>query len=116
MDASDIFNPGASIPRVINLTYADTGLPIDTDDLDEIEFSVLHAVTTRELDEFTLGDGTVTVLNAVGGQVRFIVPQSISATAKRGTYYVLATTEETNVAYEDNIHVRKGLAFCFQLK
>ena len=116
MDAGDIFSKSSSIPRVVNLTYEDTGLPIDTDDLDDIRFSVIHAVTTRELDEFALGDGTVTVLNSVSGQVRFIVPHSVSATAKRGTYYVLATTEETDVAYEDNIHVRKGLAFCFQIR
>ena len=115
MDASDIFNRGASIPRVVNLTYEDTGLPIDTDDLDDILFSVINAVTTRELDNFSLGEGTVTVLDHTNGQVRFIVPQSISALGKLGSYYVNAITHETDAVYEDNNHIREGMAFCFKL-
>ena len=115
MDASDIFNRGASVTRVINLTYESTGLPIDTDDLDDILFSVVNATTTRELDSFSLGLGTVTVLSASLGQVRFIVPQSVSALAKLGNYHVLATTHETDIEYEDNTHIRTGLSFCFKL-
>ena len=115
MDASDIFNRGASIPRDVILTYEDTGLPIDLDDLDEIEFSVLHSVTTRELDNFKLSEGTVTKVDASIGHARFIVPQSVTVTAKRGTYYLNAITEETNLAYEDNTHIRENMVFCFKL-
>lgn len=115
MDAGDIFNRGASVPRVVNLTYEDTGLPIDTGDLDDITFEVINYVTTRTLGTYSLGASTVTVLDATAGQVRFIVPQSVSATAKLGQYYVIATTEETDADYENNNHIRKGLAFCFKL-
>jgi len=115
MDAGDIFNRGASVPRIVNLTYEDTGLPIDTDDLDDIQFDVYHGVTSRLLGTYSLGVGTVTVLDADNGQVRFIVPQSVSTVAKLGAYYVIATTDETDTDYEDNNHIRKGLAFCFKL-
>jgi hypothetical protein len=115
MDASDIFNRGASITRVINLTYEDTGLPIDTDDLDDILFSVINATTTRELDSFSYLGGTVTILNSTNGQVRFIVPQSVSALAKLGNYHVHAITHETDADYENNTHIRTGLSFCFKL-
>lgn len=115
MDSSDIFNRGASIVRDIILTYEDTGLPIDLDDLDEITFEPIHAVTNRILDEFTLTGGTVTKVDATAGQARFIVPQSISALAKRSNYLVLVTTEETDIDYENNNHIRKGMGFCFKL-
>ncbi|GAF70748.1 unnamed protein product, partial [marine sediment metagenome] len=84
MDASDIFNRGASVLRVLILTYEDTGLPIDLDGLDEITFDVIHTVTARTLDTFTLTGGTVTKLDPAAGQARFIVPQSVSALAKLG--------------------------------
>jgi len=116
MDAGDIFNRGASVLRVVNLTYEDTGLPIDLDDLDEIQFEVLHAVTSRILGTYTLTGGTVTILDAAAGSARFIVPQSVSALAKLGEYLMIATTEETDVNYEDNTHVRKGMSFCFKLQ
>ena len=115
MDASDIFNRGASIVRDLILTYEDTGLPIDLDDLDEITFEPIHAVTNRILDEFILTGGTVTKVDATAGHARFIVPQSVSALAKRGNYLVMATTEETDILFEDNNHIRKGLTFCFKL-
>jgi len=115
MDSTDIFNRGGSIPRVINLVYEDTLLPIDTDSLDDILFSVIHATTTRELDNFSLGEATVEIIDSANGQVRFIVPQSISATAKLGKYNVIATTEETDADFEDNNYIRKGSDFCFKL-
>ena len=115
MDATDIFNRGGSIPRVINLVYEDTGLPIDTDSLNDILFSVIHSTTTRELDNFSLGESTVEILDSTNGQVRFIVPQSITATAKLGKYNVIVTTEETDVDYEDNTYIRTGSGFSFKL-
>ena len=111
MDAGDIFNRGSSISRLVTLTYEDTGLPIDTDDLDDILFSVIHAVTTRELDSFSLGDSAVEVIDHTSGEVRYIVPQSISAVAKRGNYYTIVTTEETDADYENNNHIRKTARF-----
>jgi len=115
MDASDIFNRGASIPRTVLLTYEDTGLPIDTDDLDDILFDVFHAVTNRELDDFSLGAGTVTIIDANNGEVRFIVPQSVSTTAKLGNYMMTVTTTETDAAFENNTQIRKDITFSFKL-
>lgn len=115
MDASDIFNRGSSIPRIVNLTYEDTGLPIDTDDLDEIIFTIIHAATTRVLGVYSLGGGEVTVLDSVNGQVQFIVPQSTSALAKLGKYFMNAETHETDGDYENNNHIREMLTFCFKL-
>ena len=115
MDASDIFNRGVSIVRDIILVYEDTGLPIDLDDLDEITFEPIHAVTNRILDEFNLTDGTVAKIDATAGEARFIVPQSVSALAKRGNYLVEVTTEEADTDFEDNTHIRKGITFCFKL-
>ena len=115
MDASDIFNRGASIPRLVTLTYEDTGLPIDTDDLDEVAFSVIHAVTTRELDSFSLVGTTVEVIDHTAGEVRYIVPQSVLDDAKLGNYYAIVTTEETDADYEANNHIRKRTMFAFKL-
>ncbi len=115
MDASDIFNRGDSIPRTIVLTYENTGLPIDLDDLDEIEFEIIHSTTNRTLGIYTLTDGDITIQDAVNGIAWFAVSQTISSTAKRGDWLILVTTEEPDVNYEDNVHIRKGMGFCFKL-
>jgi len=115
MDAGDIFNPGDSIPRTIALTYEDTGAAIDLDDLDEITFDVIHAVTARSLGTYTLTGGEITKQDAANGLAWFSVGQSVSVAAKRGLYLILVTTEETDADYEDNTHIRKGTSFCFKL-
>ena len=115
MDAGDIFNRGASIPRLITLVYEDTGLPIDTDDLDDIIISVIHSVTTRELDSFSLIGSTVEVIDHTAGQVRYIVPKSVVEDAKLGYYYANVATEETDADYEDNTHRREKTMFAFKL-
>ena len=83
--------------------------------MDDVSFSVLHAVTTRELDSFSLGDGTVEIIDHAAGEVRYIVPQSIISDAKLGNYYAIVTTEETDADYEDNNHIRKSTMFAFKL-
>ena len=115
MDEGDVFNRGASIPRLVTLTYEDTGLPIDTDDLDEVAFSVIHAVTTRELDNFSLVAGTVEVIDHTAGQVRYIIPKSVSTLGDLGNYYANVATEETDADYEDNTHRREKTMFAFKL-
>ena len=115
MDASDIFNRGASIPRLVTLTYEDTGGYIDLDDLDEITFEVIHAVTNRTLGTYTLTGGEITKQDAANGEAWFSVGQTLSSTAKRGYYLIRATSEETDTDYENNTHIRKGTSFCFKL-
>ena len=115
MDAGDIFNRGDSIPRTIILTYEDTGLPIDLDTLAAIEFEVIQSTTNRTLGTYTLADGDITKSDPVNGVAWFAVGQTVSSTAKRGNYLILVTTDEADVNYESNIHVRKGMGFCFKL-
>ena len=115
MDAGDIFNRSSSIPRLVTLVDEDTGLAIDTDDLDEVAFSVIHGITTRELDDFSLAAGTVSIIDHTAGEVRYIVPQSILVDAKLGDYYAIVTTKETDVNYENNNHIRKRTMFAFKL-
>ena len=116
MDASDIFNRGASIPRTLLLQYGDTLAPIDLDTLTEITFEVLHSTTNRILGTYTLTGGTITKQDAANGLAWFDVGQSKSATAKRGEYLIRTATEETDVDFEDNTHIRTGMAFCFKLR
>ena len=115
MDAGDIFNRGDSIPRTIVLTYEDTGLPIDLDDLDEIEFEIIHSTTNRTLGTYTLTGGDITKQDAANGISWFAVGQTVSATAKRGDWLILVTTDEADVNYENSTHIRKGMGFCFKL-
>ena len=115
MDAGDIFNRGDSIPRTIVLTYEDTELPIDLDDLNEITFEIIHSTTNRTLGTYTLTGGDITKQDAANGISWFAVGQSISASAKRGDWLILVTSEEADADYEDNNHIRKGMGFCFKL-
>ena len=115
MDAGDIFHPGDSIPRTIALTYEDSGDPLDLDTLNEITFVVIHAITGRTLGTYTLTGGTITKQDAGNGLAWFNVGQSRSATAKLGHYLISVSSEETDAAYENNTHVRTGIAFCFKL-
>jgi len=115
MDASDIFNRGDSIPRTMVLTYEDTGLPIDLDTLNEIEFEIIHSTINRTLGTYTLVGGEITKQDAGNGIAWFAIGQTVSATAKRGDWLILVTTEETDTDYESNTHIRKGMGFCFKL-
>ena len=116
MDASDIFNRGASIPRTLLLRYEDTNAPIDLDTLTEITFVVLHSVTNRTLGTYTLSGGTIAKQDAANGLAWFDVGQSKTVTAKRGDYLIKTETEETDANYEDSTHIRTGTAFCFKLR
>jgi len=116
MDAGDIFNRGDSIPRVVILTYEDTGLPLDLDTLTEITFAVIHAVTGRTLNTYTLSGATIIKQDAGNGIAWFDVGQSVSALAKLGKYFIRVTSTEADGDYESGVHVRKGLGFCFKLQ
>ena len=115
MDVGDIFNRGDSIPRVVILTYEDTGLPLDLDTLTEITFVVVHAITGRTLNTYTLSGGTILKQDAGNGVAWFNVGQSNSVDAKLGKYLLRATSTENDADYESGVHVRKGLGFCFKL-
>ena len=116
MDAGDIFNRGDSIPRLVMLTYEDTNLPIDLDDLDEITFVVIHAVTGRTLGTYTLTGGTILKEDAGNGMAWFTIGQTLSSTAKLGKYLLRSTSEQVDADYENSNHIRKGIAFCFKLQ
>lgn len=115
MDAGDIFNRGASITRILNLTDTDTEAAIDIATLDDIICTVYHSVTSRILGTYSLGAGTVTTIDAANGQIRFIVPKSVTATADLGVYYCNIRTEETDANYEDNTRANEKVITIFKL-
>ena len=115
MDAGDIFNRGASIKRVLNLTDTDSEVAINLNNLSEIVCTVFHSVTLRVLGTYKLSEGTVTILDGPNGQLRFIIPQSVSALAKLGVYYCNVQTSKTDVNYESNTEINEDTINLFKL-
>jgi len=111
----DAFDRGEDIYRSATLTVDSSAY--DTANFLTIEVVIRHRYTQVTLDTLTLADSEVTKESPTSsGIISFIVPRSVTSTAKTGTYEYEITTTETDTDYADNTRYRKFVGICFYLK
>ena len=110
------FDRGESIPVTVNCDDED-GANLDVGNFVTIVVKVIHKHLQTELDRFSLADSTVTLGSPTsGGNVTFIIPQSVTATAAIGMYEYQVKTTETDASYENSTRNRTFRGDCFYLK
>jgi len=109
------FDRGESIKITVTLTDGTNNL--DTSNFNKIEVKVSHKHLSTELDRFSLADSEVTKETPTSdGQISFVIPQSVTATAALGVYKYQVKTEETDTDCENNTRNRTFVGDCFYLK
>lgn len=103
------------IERIATLTVDD--VVYDTAPLDAIIIKVFHHTTLEVLDTYTLADGEVEkVAPTTSGQIRFVVPGSVTAEGKIGKYFYQIHTTEVDADFPDNTRNRSFIGWCFGLR
>ena len=93
------------------------GAAFDTTDLTEITIKVFHSVTLRVLDTYTFTGGDVEkVAPNADGQIRFVVPATVTADAKLGKYFYQIQTTEADETFPSGVRLRSYIGWCFGLK
>lgn len=103
------------VERTPTLTVDD--LPFDITDLTEIVVKVFWSKNLDILDEYTFTGGTVEkVAPFADGQIRFVVPATVTANAKIGKYFYQIETTEADGDFPGGIRLRSYSGWCFGLK
>jgi hypothetical protein len=118
----DIFEKGIEdIERLPTLTVLDpaTGnyLPFDLTPLTEIIVKVFYHKTLAVLDVYTFSGGTVEeIAPFTDGQIRFVVPATVTRAGKIGKYFYQIQTSEPDVTFPGGVRLRSYSGWCFGLK
>lgn len=112
----DWFEKGIEdIERTPTLTVND--VIFDTDPLTEIIVKIFWHKNLDLLDEYSFTGGTVEkIAPTAEGQIRFVVPATITAEGKIGKYFYQIQTSEPDVDFPGNIRLRSYSGWCFGLK
>ena len=103
------------IERTPTLTVDD--LPFDTTPLTEIIVKVFYHKTLDVLDVYTFTGGTVEkVAPLAAGQIRFVVPASVTRAGKLGKYFYQIQTSEPDITFPGGVRLRSYSGWCFGLK
>lgn len=111
----DTFEKYEDIERIAELVDL-TGNPYDTADFDEIEVQIIDFLN-RHIETYKFTDGTVEkLIPTTDGEIRFIVPRSVTGNNREGKYFYQIRTQETDADYESGIRIRSFVGDCYFLK
>ena len=109
-----------SIELLLTLTYEDTGLPIDTDDMDEIQVDLMTSKncipenTVRWSGTITSGDVVVTD-HAAGEVTIYLDPADTEGWPIPFIYYARVIRTETDANFGSGVKVSAGVGEAFKL-
>jgi hypothetical protein len=109
-----------SIELLLTLTYEDTGLPIDTDDLDEIQVEIITSRKNIPSNIVkwtgTLTGGEVIVIEHSTGDIAVYLDPDVTATwPVCKVYYLRVTKTETDANYSDDVKITSAVVEAFKL-
>jgi DNA-directed RNA polymerase specialized sigma54-like protein len=109
-----------SIELLFTLTYEDTGLAIDTDDLDEIQVEIITSKksipenTVRWTGTMTGGD-VVVIEHSTGDIAVYLDPDVTEDWPVCKVYYARITKTETDANFGDGVKITSAVAEAFKL-
>lgn len=110
------FDRGEPVTITVNCDDED-GDNLDVSGFNTIIIKVIHKHLGTLLDKLTLGDGEIVISDTpTDGNVTFIVPGSVTASAALGVYKYQIRTSETDTDYNDNVRHRVFSSDAFYLK
>lgn len=112
----DWFEKGLEdIERLPTLTVND--LPFDITPLTEITVKVFWHKNLTLLDTYTFTGGTVEkVAPFADGQIRFVVPATVTANGRLGKYFYQIQTAEADGDFPGGVRLRSYSGWCFGLR
>lgn len=108
-----------SIELLLDLIYEDTLLPIDTDDMEEVQVDIITSKKGIPSNTIrwtgTITDGKVVVLNAAAGSIAVYLDPSDTEDWPLLKYYARVIRTETDVNFGDGVKVSSAVVEAFKL-
>ena len=109
-----------SIELLLDLVYEDTLLPIDTDDMEEVQVDLITSVKSIPENTVrwtgTITNGKVVVLDAAAGSIAiYLDPSDTEDWPVCLKYYARVIRTETDVNFDDGVKVSSAVIEAFKL-